>query len=145
MNKLLFVDTTAWIMLLNKAETYHQAAVETYNEMSKATLVVSNLVVGETYTWLRKKSGYDKALLFLKVIAEKNELNQLKIIYSEPVLEKQAIQLLEKYREHEFSYADAVSFCVMQNLGIKRAFTYDRHFKIAGFDIVNDLPNRQPS
>lgn len=145
MNKLVFVDTSAWIMLLNKAETHHQAAVETYNEMSKATLVVSNLVVGETYTWLRKKSGYDKGLLFLKVIAEKNELNQLKIIYSEPVLEKQAIQLLEKYREHEFSYADAVSFCIMQNLGVKQAFTYDRHFIIAGFDIVNDLPNRLPS
>jgi hypothetical protein len=49
-----------------------------------ATILVSNLVVGETYTWLRKKPGYNKALLFLKVIAEKNELNQLKIIYSEP-------------------------------------------------------------
>ncbi len=142
MNKLIFVDTSAWIMLINKAETYHQAAVETYNEMSKATFVISNLVVGETYTWLRKKVGYNKALVFLKAIEEKNELNQLKIIYSEPVLEKQAVKLLKKYREHEFSYADAVSFCVMQNLNIKQAFTYDRHFIIAGFDIVNDLPGR---
>ncbi len=50
MNNLFFVDTSAWIMLVNKAETYHQAAVGTYNEMSKATFVISNLVVGETYT-----------------------------------------------------------------------------------------------
>ena len=142
MNKLIFVDTSAWIMLINKAETYHQAAVETYNEISKATFVISNLVVGETYTWLRKKAGYQKASAFLKAIEEKNELNQLKIIYSEPVMEKQAVQLLEKYREHEFSYADAVSFSVMQNLGVKQAFTYNRHFLIAGFDIVNDLPGK---
>lgn len=142
MNNLIFVDTSAWIMLINKDETYHQAAVEIYNEIFKATLIISNLVVGETYTWLRKKAGYNKALVFLRAIEEKNELNQLTIIYSEPVLEIQAVQLLEKYREHEFSFADAVSFCVMQNLGIKQAFTYDRHFFIAGFDIVNDLPGK---
>ncbi len=142
MNKLIFVDTSAWIMLINKTETDHKTAVQIYSKISKATFVVSNLIVGETYTWLRQKAGYDKALLFLKAIEEKYELNQIRIIYSEPVLEKQAVQLLEKYREHKFSYADAVSFCVMQNLGIKQAFTYDRHFLIAGFDIVNDLPGK---
>ena len=142
MNKLIFVDTSAWIMLINKDEAYHQAAVETYNEMSKATFVVSNLVVGETYTWLRKKVGYKKASTFLKVIEDKNDLNQLKTVYSEPVLEKQAAQLLEKYSEHEFSYADAVSFSIMQNLRVKQAFTYDRHFVIAGFNVINDLPGK---
>ena len=140
MNKLIFMDTSAWIMLFNKDETDHQEAVELYNKASKTKLVLSNMVVGETYTWLRKKASFDKALDFLKAVEKKHELNQLKVIYSDPVLEKQAVRLLEKYREHEFSYADAVSFCVMQNLGIKQAFTYDRHFLIAGFTIVNNLP-----
>ncbi len=139
MNKLIFVDTSAWIMLINKSETDHQAAVEIYGKISKATFVVSNLVIGETYTWLHKKVGCDKALEFLKAIDQKNELNQVKIIYSEPALEKQAVQLLEKYREHDFSYADAVSFSIMLNLRVKQAFTYDRHFLTAGFDVVNDL------
>ncbi len=142
MNKLIFVDTSAWIMLINKSETDHQAAVQIYGKMSKATLVTSNLVIGETYTWLRKKIGCDKALEFLNAIDQKHELSQVKIIYSEPALEKQAVQLLDKYRDHDFSYADAVSFSIMRNLGVKQAFTYDRHFLSAGFDIVNDLPGK---
>ncbi len=139
MNKLMFADTSAWIMLINKSEADHQAAVEIYGKMSKATFVTSNLVIGETYTWLRKKVSYDKALEFLNAIDQKNELGQIQIIYSEPVLEEQAVQLLEKYRDHDFSYADAVSFSIMRNMGVKQAFAYDRHFLTAGFDIVNDL------
>ncbi len=140
MNNLIFVDTSAWIMLINKSEIDHRAAVEIYGKMSKATFVISNLIIGETYTWLRKKVGYDKALEFLKAIDKKIERNQVKIIYSEPELEEQAVKLLEKYREHDFSYADAVSFSIMRNLRVKQAFAYDRHFLTAGFEIVNDLP-----
>ena len=36
----------------------------------------------------------------------------------------------------EFTLADAVSFAVMNTAGITTAFTFDDHFKIAGFRTV---------
>lgn len=40
---------------------------------------------------------------------------------------------------HLFSYADAVSFALMQKEKINDAFTYDRHFLTAGFTTINYL------
>ena len=138
MSKRLFVDTSAWIMLLNQSEQHHRVAVKIYNELQNNRMVTTNLVIGETYTWLRKKSSFQIAIKYLQSIKRKEGLKQLEVIYSDLSLEQQAVRLLEKYQDHQFSYADAVSFCVMQNLGIKEAFAYDLHFVVAGFKVINE-------
>jgi uncharacterized protein len=139
MSKRLFVDTSAWIMLLNQSEQHHREAVKTYNERQNNRMVTTNLIIGETYTWLRKKGSFQAAFEYLQSIKRKADLKQLEVIYSDLSLEQQALRLLEKYQDHQFSYADAVSFCVMQNLGIKEAFAYDLHFVVAGFKVINEL------
>jgi len=137
MNKQVFVDTSAWIMLINKSEQYHHEAVNIYSMLQQVKLVTSSYVLSETYTWLRKRNNFKSAFSFLQSIWRKVELNQLDLIYTDAALEKQAGQLLEKYAEHEISYADAVSFAIMKKIGIKAAFAYDKHFSIAGFGLVD--------
>lgn len=139
MSKMVFVDTSAWIALTSKSDQYHDDAVSFYGKQPGLKLVVSNLVLGETYTWLRYKAGYDQAASFLAAIAKKAELDQVVIIYSDAHLEKQAAALLERYRDHRFSLTDAVSFSIMGDYKIKDAFAYDRHFVIAGFNLVSEL------
>ncbi len=137
MNRKVFVDTSAWIMLINKSEQQHSEAVNIYSLLQDVKLVTSNYVLSETYPWLRKRNSFKSAYSFLQSIWRKAELNQLDLIYAAPVLEKQAGQLLYKYAEHEISYADAVSFAIMKNMGIKTAFAYDKHFSTAGFSIAD--------
>jgi len=137
MSRRVLVDTSAWIMLLNKSEQYHKDAVCLYSNLNKNSLVVTNLIIGETYTWLRKKSGFQAAFDYLQAIKRKDELKQIETVYSDAPLEEQAVQFLEKYSDHQFSYADAVSICVMRNLKIKKIFAYDEHFIIAGFDVIS--------
>jgi len=139
MSKRLFVDTSAWIMLLNQSEQHHREAVKTYNELQNNRMVTTNLIIGETYTWLRKKGSFQIAIKYLQSIKRKADLKQLEVIYSDLSLEQQAVRLLEKYQDHQFSYADAVSFCAMQNLGIKEALAYDPRFMVAGFKVINEL------
>jgi uncharacterized protein len=136
MSKRIFIDTSAWIMLLNKSESGHQEAVRIYEDLNRIGLITSNLVIGETYTWLRIKTDFQIASDYLHTVRRKSELRQIEIIYADYLLEQQADLILEKYADQRFSYADAVSFCIMQNLKIKKAFAYDRHFITAGFQLV---------
>jgi len=137
MIKAVFVDTSAWIMLLNGSEQCHDEAAAIYCRLQNIKLVVSNYIVSETYTWLSKKKDFQTAYSFLQSIRRKAELDQLDLVYADSVLEKQAQKLLEKYAEHRISYVDAVSFSIMKNFEIQTAFAYDRHFKTAGFSILD--------
>jgi predicted nucleic acid-binding protein len=44
---------------------------------------------------------------------------------------------LDKLQDHPISYADAVSFAVMEAAGCSNAMSYDHHFRIAGFVLTN--------
>jgi predicted nucleic acid-binding protein len=140
MNKAVFVDTSAWIMLLNKSEELHEDASSIYNNLLEGVfLVTSNMVVGETYTWLRKKVGFAPAFRYLSALDRKEKLGQIAIMYSDAVLEKEAVNILEQFKDQVFSFADAVSFAVMRKNGIRKAFAYDRYFLVAGFELMNRL------
>jgi hypothetical protein len=51
-------------------------------------------------------------------------------------LEDKAEKILRKYDDQDFSLTDALSFAVMDEYGIKKAFSFGRHFLIAGFTII---------
>ncbi len=139
----IFIDTSAWITLLNSDEQQHQEAVQIYNtHIKEFRIVISNFIVAETYTWLRKKAGWEKALLFLGSIKDKERAGQLSLLYSTSEIEDAAHQLLADYEDQLFSYADAVSFILMRREKIETAFAYDRHFMTAGFILINSLPGK---
>jgi predicted nucleic acid-binding protein len=48
-------------------------------------------------------------------------------------IEMDAIRWLERFDDQALSFTDCLSFAVMRNAGITRAFTFDGHFRIVGF------------
>ena len=46
------------------------------------------------------------------------------------------VEWIHRFEDQEFTLNDAVSFAVMNTAGITTAFTFDVHFKIAGFRTV---------
>ena len=46
-------------------------------------------------------------------------------------------QMISAYRDKDHSLTDALSFAVMERLGISLAFTFDRHFAQYGFLVAN--------
>jgi predicted nucleic acid-binding protein len=93
-------------------------------------LVTTNHVVGETYTLLRVTRGYEACRRFLDSLDASARLERLFV--GEDV-ERRAFAILDRYRDHDFSFVDATSFALMRAERIRHAFAFDSHFATAGF------------
>ncbi len=135
----VFVDTSAWIAILDNKDVNHSEAVTILKVLLRSNdqLYISNHIISETYTWLRKKTGIEASLKFVQAIKEQAANNKLIVIYSDYTIEEEAYYILLKYKDQDFSYADAVSFAIMKSKKIKKSFTYDKHFLTAGFLKIN--------
>jgi uncharacterized protein len=128
----IFVDSSAWIALADKDDIHHKEAASAYLSIFQnfRTLVTSNLVIAETYIVLLKELGHKAAMEFLERIKTSPRIQR---IWSDDIFDAEAERLLSKYPDQDFSYADAVSFAIMKGQRIKKAFSFDKHFVIAGF------------
>lgn len=128
----VFVDTGAFIALLDKRDGFHEAAKAFYLSVSKrASLVTTLLVVAETYTWLRYHGDFNLALRFLKAVEKASESGILSVVYPDAAICEKGRAVLEKYRDQKLSYTDAVSFAVIETLQISDVFGFDNHFYAA--------------
>ncbi len=132
MKRSLFVDSSAWYAVADRKDYYHrQAAVFLTEAISAQTrLVTTNHVVGESYTLIRGRLGYQPAQQFLASLEQTIRLQRVFVAESQ---EEEAYALLGRYKDHDFSFVDATSFVVMKALGIREAFAFDHHFSAAGF------------
>lgn len=131
----VFIDSSAWIAVLNTNDARHAQAAELYRQLLKNhySLVTTSLVLSETQIFLRRRIGYDVAMNFLAGI---NESARIKVVFPDLSIEQQAKQILRQFADQDFSLADAVSFVVMREMKITQAFAYDGHFSTAGFELL---------
>ena len=132
--KEIFVDTSAWIALVDPSDLHHKPAVAVYPDLlRRAFLLTTNLVVAETHIALRRKIGCQVALAFLEKVRQSK---RIRVVYPSSEMDETAVQVLRKYDDQDLSYTDAVSFAVIQTRSIQEAFTYDRHFAILRLILV---------
>ncbi|MEK6657790.1 MAG: type II toxin-antitoxin system VapC family toxin [Nitrospirota bacterium] len=131
----IFIDTSAWLAIADNDDAHHKKAVSAYPSLLKfhSGLVTSNLVIAESYILILKELGHKAAISFLEGIKTSPRILR---IYSNEEIETDAEDILAKYDDHDFSYADAVSFVIMKELKIKKAFCFDKHFLTAGFEKI---------
>jgi predicted nucleic acid-binding protein len=136
--RTLFVDTGAWFALADKSDQFHEQAIKIYPDLFRGYqyLTTTNLVVAETYNLIRRALGYQPAIIFLENLSASPRITK---IYSEAILEDKAEKILRKYDAQDFSFTDVVSFAVMEEYGINKAFSFDRHFLIVGFTIIPQI------
>lgn len=133
--KYVFVDTGAWLALIDRDDQHHGEARAIYEVLLKGQhrLLTTNLVIAETYNLVRRRLGHGAAMQFLQAT---HSTTRLMIGYSHASLEKEAEAILGRYADQDFSFVDAVSFALMNRQNIKQAFAFDKHFYIAGFELL---------
>jgi len=127
----LFVDTSAWVAVVNSRDQYHPAAGDFYRHCfnNYARLITSNLVVAETYIMLRLDCSSKVALQWWEMITDSIKIE---VVYADAGLTADAFDLIRKFKDQFISLTDAVSFKIMEERQIKEAFTFDAHFSTAG-------------
>jgi len=128
----IFVDTSAWIALVDKDDSHHKEVASSYPSLLKnhRNLITSNFVIAETYIIILNELGHKLAIDFLEKLKASPRILK---IYSNEDIEAEAEPILVKYSDQDFSYTDAVSFVIMKRQKIRKAFSFDKHFVIAGF------------
>jgi predicted nucleic acid-binding protein len=131
-SETIFVDAGAWFALADKNDANHRKAAGIYPALlsTSGRLITSNLVIAEAYILILMELGHAAASDFLERIQSSPRIARA---YSTENIESEARVMLDKYRDHDFSYTDAVSFTIMKRQKIGKAFAFDKHFLTAGF------------
>ncbi|MGI8941376.1 MAG: type II toxin-antitoxin system VapC family toxin [Actinomycetota bacterium] len=126
----VFVDTSAFVALRNKAEREHEAARAARTALVvEARLFTTNYIFAETFTTLMMRVGRAEAIAWGRGLRETRAIELLRV---DEGIEEEAWRILESHADKTWSYVDAVSFAVMDREGSSEAFTFDRHFAQRG-------------
>ena len=105
-------------------------------------ILTTNLVVGETWTFLRRKTAIGPPWRFLDRLDTLATAGRLVVHRVTEDQEAAAWDWLRRHDERVYSYADATSFRVMRDRRLREALAFDQDFAVAGFVEVRAEPRR---
>lgn len=131
MSDRVFVDTSAFYALTDARDDNHALSVNAAQRLAHegAELFVTNFVVAETHTLMLNRLGRDVAERALT----RFYASSMRIIRATERDETRAREIIARSQDKDYSLVDAISFAVMDRLHIRRAWTYDHHFRQYGF------------
>jgi len=96
-------------------------------------MFISNCVSAETHALVLSRRGRDLAA---RVLFATDSNPRIRRIQATPDDERRAREIIVRYDDKAFSLTDAISFAIMERLGISHAFTFDRHFAQFGVAVL---------
>lgn len=141
--KRVFVDTSAWIALMNRRDLHHDVAVACHQALPQSALrIITWGVLSETYTWLRYHTSLSMGQRWLQAVHDLETQQRLVTVYPSAGGEVGAQKLISRYSEHELSYVDATTLFLCQSRGdIDAMFAFDQHLQLAGLPLLSNLLN----
>ena len=127
----VFIDTAYFYAKLDARDQWHGRAQEA--AVPERQGVTSSLVVNETFTLFQTRGQFSIALEFLEEVREDPDV---RIVYVDAVLQSNAWDECRKWGASGASVVDCTCFAIMRSMGIRKAFTFDEHFRAAGFEIL---------
>jgi uncharacterized protein len=127
---LIFADTSFWVAARLSRDEHHEAALALRERLTEERLVTSNHVVGETWTFLRRRASHASAVAFLDML---DGTARVDVVRVGEELEQQALRWLRRHDEREYSFVDATSFELMRSRKIRNALAFDGDFAAAGY------------
>ncbi|CAN5216228.1 hypothetical protein BH20ACT22_BH20ACT22_23130 [soil metagenome] len=131
----VFIDTSAFVALRNKAEREHRPARYMLTQLieGRARLFTSNYVFAETYTALLIRVGRPEAIEWGRRFKDSNAIELVRV---EEDIEDGAWEILERQGDKAWSYVDATCFALMDREGVAEAFSFDRNFIQLGLHVL---------
>jgi predicted nucleic acid-binding protein len=127
----VFVDSSAFFAMLDGRDNNNGNAVAIMRNVStqRVRFVTSNFVVAEAHGLALGRLGRDRALSFLETV----DASTTEVLRVTPEDEQRAREIIQTYDDKRFSLTDAISFSIMDRLGMREAFAFDINFVQYGF------------
>ena len=131
----VFIDSSGFKALTDKNDGFSLKASKIWDKLreNKVGLVTSNYVLDESFTLLRNKCDLGKALMLREFLFRGEPKIKVARVLASDEIEAWKWFCLDWSK---LSFTDCVSFAVMERLGLKEAFAFDKHFEKAGFSLV---------
>ncbi len=137
----VFVDSSAWIDLMNSNERHHSAAVAFHKSLAPMTLRITTWgIVSETFTWVRYHIGSREASRWLALKESLEHQGFLQVVFPDPQMELGVRKVIERFHDQKLSYVDAFSIALIQSRpDIDAIFAFDHHMTLAGLPVLPGL------
>ena len=129
--KLVFLDTSGLVALVNARDRLHQKATQVYHGL-RVKQIATDAVLVESGNLLSYLGTRYLAVRLKDRVGAAKQLGIIEVVHVDEVLLERAWQLYRNRPDKEWSMTDCISFVVMQDRGIVQAFTDDHHFEQAG-------------
>ncbi len=130
----LFLDTSFIIALEDADDQNHQIAVAYWKAFKRnpRKIITTSYIFDEPATFLKRRISHEKAAEVGKLMLSSPTVELIHI--SEEHFDK-SWRLFLKYHDKSFCFTDCISFLVMEDKGIKKALTFDEHFRQMGINV----------
>ena len=130
----VYVDTSAFLAVLNADDRFHAQARTRWRQLIEAglPLICNNYVLVETLAVLQNRFGMDAVSAFQNDVAP-----LLTILWVDGDLHQRAMSALLTAQRRNLSLVDCASFESMRQAGLRQVFVFDPHFEEQGFEVLS--------
>ncbi len=124
----VFVDTSALVALAHPADNNNLRAKAILNGLlipGRYRPHTTMFVLAETQALVLRRTRQPPFAASYVARLYRGELTIIRVAEAD---EAAALGILTRYQDKFFSFTDAISFAVMERLGIRRVFSYDSDF-----------------
>ena len=130
-----FIDSSAYLALLDVDDANHAAALLILHWLAsnRYRLYTTNALFIECHALILSSLGRHVAARFLQDV----DAGKTVIVRVRASDEARAKSIVYRYDDKDFSFNDALSFVVMERLGINYAFIFDHDFAQYGLSVLD--------
>lgn len=135
---IAFVDSSAFKAIYDSGDDHHAEARALMQKIQArdtdiASFLTTDYVLDEAITLTRFAHSHGKAV----ELADATQASRfVRLIYTDEELFSVGVKTFRQHSDKEWSFTDCVSFAAMKAEEVRTAFTFDAHFKQAGFDVI---------
>lgn len=125
----VLIDADAFVGLVYPQDSNHTTAIKIINLLADVQLIASSHAYGEAITILSQKAGRTVALKFISDTSK----SSTQIFDVNIGIRLAAEEIFKRQTSKNVSFTDCVNMTIMNNLGIKEIFSFDKVYKKNGF------------
>jgi hypothetical protein len=136
MPETVFWDTSAFVALGNADDDLHEQAVQVSTALARerARVVTTSAVLTEVANTFSRSAWRPVARQLVESLRQSVQMGAATIVHVDRALWDRGWTLFVSRSDKNWGLTDCISFVVMEEQSVTRAFASDRHFEQAGFE-----------